>query len=586
MTKSPMTDASSTWDGTSGLEQIPSDILEASPPPSDDSLSASLHAILDGTLPRKQIPSLPLRAVGMTRVSSTMQLEQGTSLEDQETRIREHIREQGWIEVAIFSDPAFSGRSSNRPALRQTRRLVRRKQVDVVVVDRIDRISRNLFALLQFIKLLNDHGVRLVSLRESIDFSTLWGQLVLYILGALAEFYSSILSQEIRLQRYYAARSGRLSGAFRLGYCKGNCSSCSAPNGENYCPAFGGSDLGDGKVRILHPVESYAVGLMFAWYETGLYSDTDVALAINAEVFALPDNTEVRFRTKGRPGICPPQPFDKDAVRAILSNPIYAGVVTYAGSDARGNKRRKPVEFFLGQHPAIVDVATFRRVQAIRQRRYHRSQSLGSPARTYPLSGLVFCAHAHSPMRGVSTGGGRYRYYSDKLCRQRLPKSEWHQPNVPADWLEEHVQAYVTRIHLPQEWRDRILTYLIYDEGVAEMEHEKFLVRERLHRARELYAEGEYTREQFERIRAACQRDLATLAPENTPAGHEAMALLDDLPLFWEALTDEEKNILYRLILDGVHVRGKEIEKIELRPPFDKLMAGSLGEQTGDVGRS
>jgi site-specific DNA recombinase len=552
--------------------------------PDEASISETLRALLGGTLARKQ--TAPFRAAGLTRVSSAMQLEQGTSLEDQEARIREYIHGQGWIEVGILSDPAFSGRTGNRPGFRDICKLVRRKQVDVVVVDRIDRISRNLFGLLKFIQLLNEHGVKLVSLREQIDFSTLWGQLVLYILGALAEFYSSILAQEIRLQRYHAAKSGRLSGAFRLGLCKGDCSSCADPNGPSYCPAFGGPDRGDGKIRILHPVESHAVRLMFNWYKTDQRSYDDVAHAINSEIFTLPDGTEVRFRTKGRPGICPPQPFDKDAVRVILSNPIYAGFVTYAGSDDQGHKRRKPVEIFPGQHPAIIDIATFRRVQAIRRSRYHRSQSLNSPARTYPLSGLVFCAHAQGPMRGISSGGGRYRYYSDKLCRQRLLKEEWHQPNVSADWLEDQVQACVTRMHIPQEWRDRILTYLIYDEGVAEMEREKFLVRERQKRAAELCDEGDYTREQFTRIRDACRRDLAALTPTNTPAGHEAMALLDNLPLLWESLTDAEKNNLYRLILDGVYVRGKEIEVIEARPHFRASLedaAVRLVEETGEI---
>ena len=255
-----------------------------------------------------------------------MQLEDGTSIEDQETRIKEYVQEQGWNELAVISDPAQSGRS------------------------------------------------RLVSLRERSDFSTTWGQLVLYILGALAEFDSSALSQEIRLQRYHAAKSGLLSGAFRLGYCKGNCSSCTDPNGPDYCPYFGRPDQGDSKIRIAHPIESQAVRLMFEWYGSGQYSDDDVARRLNTEVFALPDGTEVHLRTKSGPGVCPPQPFDRDAVRAILTNPIYTGIVTYAGSGAQGNKRRKPVEFFPGRHPAIVDLALFRRVRVMRRNRYRRSQ--------------------------------------------------------------------------------------------------------------------------------------------------------------------------------------------------------------------
>ncbi|MBN1811711.1 MAG: recombinase family protein [Anaerolineae bacterium] len=539
-------------------------------PPSDDSVSDILRALLKGV---KRVTDTPLRAVGMTRVSSVMQLEQGTSLEDQETRIHEYIQAQGWLEVSILADPAQSGRTSNRPGLRRVERLVRRRKVDVVIVDRIDRISRNLFALLRFIKLLNDHGVTLVSLRENVDFSTAWGQLVLYILGSLAEFYSSILAQEIRLQRYYAAKAGRLSSTFRLGYCKGNCSECTDPNGPGYCPAFGGPNRGGAKIRVDHPVEREAVRLMFEWYAGGDCSDDDIARRLNAEVFVLPDGTEVRFRTKGVPGLHPPGPFDRDSVRTVLNNPIYAGFVTYAGSDGQGNKRRKPVEIFAGLHPSIVELALFRRVQTIRCNRYHRSQSRRTNARTYPLSGLVFCAEYRRPMRGISAEGGRFRYYSDKLCRQKLPKSEWHQPNVRAESVEEAVEALVTQIQLPSAWRERILAYLLYDEGTAEMEYEKFAIRDRLRRAVELYDAGYYTREQLARIDAECQRDLADLVPTNTYAGQEAGALLENLPSLWQALADEEKNSLYRLLLNGVYLRDKTIEGIESRPPFRQILA-------------
>ncbi len=551
------------------------------PLPDDASIVESLRSLLASS---PAPSSAPLRTIGLTRVSSTMQLEKGSSLEDQEARIRAYVSDQGWSLVSILAEPAQSGRSGKRPGLQRARRLVRQRRVDVVVVDRIDRISRNLFSLLTFIKLLNDHHVRLVSLREQIDFSTIWGQLVLYILGALAEFYSSVLAQEIRLQRYHAARSGRLSGAFRLGLCKGLCSDCNEPNGPGYCPAFGGPDLGDGSIRILHPVESHAVRLMFEWYVSGDYSDADVAHRLNTEVFALPDGSEVRFRTKGRPGLCPPGPFNKDAVRAILSNPVYAGLVTYAGTDAHGNKRRQPVEFFPGHHPPIVDLATFRRVQAIRRQRYHRSHSRHSHARTYPLSRLVFCSHAHSPMRGISSGGGRYRYYSDRLCRQRLPQPEWHQPNVSADEVEATVHRLVTHLLLPQAWRDRVLVYLVYDDGIAEMEQEKYLVRQRLDRARDLYASGEYSREQFARIQAACQRDLHALSPTSVPAGHEGLALLDDLPSLWEALTGPEQNILYRGLLDGVYVRGQEVVRIEPRPVFRSLFDEAAARLADELG--
>ena len=553
-------------------------------PPENGAVSTAVLGILNGGSRKKDRRGL--RAVGYKRVSSTMQELFGKSMEDQEKRLRSFIEGEGWEEVAILSDPAQSGRSGRRPAFKRLKRMVRRHKVDVVVVDRIDRISRNLMTLLSFIRLLNQHDVKLVSLRERIDFSTIWGKLVLYILGALAEFYSEVLSQEMHLRRYHNARSGRLSGTYRLGYCKGNCSECDDPNGEDYCPFYGNEDRTNDKIRVDHPVEREAVRLMFEWYASGDYSYNDIAHRLNEDIFTLPDGDEVRFRTKGVPNRHPPGPFTKDAVRDIIQNPIYAGYVTYAGSDKNGERRRKPVELFDGKHPALVSYDLWRRAQRVRNNRYRRSHSRTSKARTYPLSRLIFCADAHMPMRGISSGGGKYRYYSDKLCRQKLPKSHRHQPNVSAPEVEEQVQDLITRMRIPQAWRDQILAYVHYDEGMAELAYERQAIQQHMQRAVELYEEGFYDREKFSRVQAECRRQLKALEPSGTFTGEEAAHLLENLPVLWDALTDAEKNHINRLLLNGVYVKGKTIAEIEPQRPFHDLLedaADRLVESTGEV---
>jgi hypothetical protein len=136
------------------------------------------------------------------------------------------------------------------------------------------------------------------------------------------------------------------------------------------CPRAGGRNRGGDGTRVPHQVEAEAVRLMFAWYATGEYSDDDPSTSLrtgsarrlNREVFTLADGTEVRFRTKGLPGSYAPQAFDKDAVQGLLTNAVYAGYVTYAGSDEHGNRRRKPVEWFDGKHETLVSLVLFRKV--------------------------------------------------------------------------------------------------------------------------------------------------------------------------------------------------------------------------------
>ena len=59
----------------------------------------------------------------------------------------------------------------------------------------------------------------------------------------------------------------------------------------------------------------------------------------------------------------------------------------------------------------------------------------------------------------------------DRLCQQRLAKTEWHLPDLRADWIEQKIQDLVTSMRLPAAWRERTLrvTYLVYDEGTDEL---------------------------------------------------------------------------------------------------------------------
>jgi len=552
---------------------------------------------------------------GYTRRSKLEKYAPEESLSGQAQRITDYAREQQLGVPTIYQDPGFSGRNSQRPGLRALKRAVKANRVRVLIIDRLDRLSRNLFVLLDLVKLFSEHNVRLISVRENIDFSQHFGLLILYVLGALSEFYSRLLSEEMRLVRKHQAEQGRLSGSTPFGYCNGRCSTCHHLNGPGYCPYAGNADRHNGAFRIPHPVESVAVRLAFEWYATGKYSDDNIARRLNAETCVLDDGTELPFQTAGRAGVWvrdpdadatniiwtgndaedkvetqalelryPPGAFNRDTVHAILTNPVYAGFVAYystyesgekKGKPLKGKKRRKPVSAYRGQHEPLVPLGLYRHVQTIRRNKYHCTAGENNPTQAYPLTGLLFCSAAHRPLRGVSSNGGRQRYYVDKLCQQSLPREQWHQKNLCAPEIEEQVADLVGRLQLPAAWRERILAYVVYTEGTDEIEREKFMLRERLKRAQELYELGDYTRSRLERVYAECRAQLANLAPEAGPVGHEAATLLDNWPALWASFTpDEMKTLLYH-IFSAIYVNDEGIAAIELRKAFVGLLGGS-----------
>ena len=441
--------------------------------------------------------------------------------------------------------------------------------MQVLVVDRIDRIARHLPTFLEFIDLLRRANVRLVSLREGIDYRKPWGKLVLYILGALAEFYSDVLSQEIRNKRLMDAANGKLAPTYRFGYCKGDCSACTDPNGEQYCPFFGGPDQRGSYFRMAHPIESRAVQMMFDWYAEGRDSYADVARRLNEAICTLPDGTEVRFRTKGRVGVTPPGRFDADAVREIVSNPIYTGRVTYAGSTQDGHKFRQPREVFPGQglHPALIDDFTFLKAQQIRKSRYARPDSRANPARAFPLSRLLVCAHRHGPLRTHSVG--QHRYYMDKVCQ--LKHGEKHQPHLKAASLEAQVREIVGELQLPEAWIRRTLAYLFFDEGEAALLQDRLALHQRLEANTYLLRQGLIATADFQRRRAAILTAMQSLELTAAPASQEALALLQNLPTLLAALEPEEENALYRALFTSIVVEGEAPVSLEVYPAFQPL---------------
>jgi DNA invertase Pin-like site-specific DNA recombinase len=497
---------------------------------------------------------------------------EGYSLETQQQRSRSYVRSKGWEVAAVYEDVQSGGTTRRRRNFHRLMRAIRRGEVDVLVIDRIDRLHRNLPGLLNTINYLREHDVTLVSVSEQIGFDTRWGKLVLYVLGAVAELYLDTLSEDTKKAKRTRYRKGLPNGSFRLGYCNGRCSSCTDPNGPGYCPLVGQPDRNRTKVQVPHPIEQVAVQMAFRLYATGRFSDNDIARRLNAYAHRLPDGRVVHLRTKGRVSFKPPGPFTKDAVRAILCNPFYAGFVGYAGTTSTGKKLRRPTELRRGQHEPLVSAETFNRCRLIREGRRTRPQRARRPARTYPLSGLLYCAQEKSPLRAFSSNQGRNRYYRDALCQEKLPKEAWHQPNVRAAVVERQVAEMVGRLRLPGEWRRRIAAYLMRDEGLDALLREKIALRDQWHRSRELYHSREISRAAYEETKRKVLRKLAQLDPQGHDVSEQARPYLEDLSKLWSEATAAEQNRLLRLMVSALYVRGERIESWEFLPPFDRLL--------------
>ena len=521
---------------------------------------------------------MTVRVIGYIRVSTGEQAEEGHSLFAQRLAIEEFCRTRGWELLRIEADAGLSGTLDDRRALKELLRAVEQGACDVVIVHAIDRFYRDLQGLLQALNHLRQHNVTFVSVRENLDFSTPWGKLTLAVLGTLAEIYIDRLRQETRKGKRARAIKGLHNGSPPLGYCRGNCASCSDPNGPDYCPRHGGLNIQDytpALPLVPHPVEREAIRLAFEWYVTGEYSDGNIANRLNAHTHTLPDDTKVRFRTKGRHGRGTPAKFGKDSVRELLRRPFYVGLVPYFGINEKGKKRKRDdaVALYPGQHEPLVDQETFDQCRNIRKLMTHHPRTRPDTLdRIYTLSGILTCGYCGLPMRSHTSHGTRY--YQDKSRIQHL--ADCPQTYVHADVIEEEVAQLIQSIQLPPGWREMAVANLHPDLDADAIHEREEALRARLERARQLYIEGDIDRMWYDREKLECRARLTDLRPGNY---YDIITVGEvfETASEWHILTPLQRKERSRFLFTTVLIRGTRLHAAKLTDACYALIQLSVG---------
>lgn len=615
------------------IEYDPMPKIETEPPYTLEAVERLFSSIMKAPQGNK---SQQARAAVYTRKS---RLEPGAthySMEIQPDRAEAYATSQDWQVMKVYADPHKTGRNSRRPGLQELIADIKSGKVDIVVVHRLDRLYRNLEALLKFIRLLKMYRVRLVSVTEHIDTNTPWGRLVTYVLGALAEMFVWQTSERTRESKAARVRKGLPNGLLPLGYCNGLCSHCTDPNGPGYCPEVGHSDQSDGRLPFLHPLDVFAVRLIYHLYNQGM-SYKEIADHLNHHQFALPEQTEttpVRFRTKGVPGQYPPGPFSRDSIRVVICNPFYVGMVAryptapldmddepekpgQAEAKTSIQGKRRPLELQHGQHEAIIPIALWRDDQQLRLGKGHTSTTLQKTKRIYPLSGVGRCLECfmrdgtQSSLRGSSGWKGTqyYRCATEMDCNSRtkldneevvtgaldaagLKAQKRTSPvgNNPhhmlhADDLMAQVDELVGSLVIPEEWYDLILAFYLSEDGMATFERESYNLRQEMERLREMYRMGMIDRSEFQTQALRIENQLAQLKPSAHPDASVFLPLLKDFPALWAQLPPERKRVLLGIMFEGLYFDGQgRLKLVQAHSPFDRLLGLVDGEKMLAVG--
>src|SRR4051794_16209113 len=358
----------------------------------------------------------PVRCAIYTRVSTDHGLDQEfNSLDAQYDAASAYIKSQahaGWTLIrSRYDDGGYSGGSTDRPDLQKLLDDIRARRIDVIVVYKVDRLTRSLADFAKLVELFDAHGVSFVSVTQQFNTTTSMGRLTLNVLLSFAQFEREVTSERIRDKVAASKRKGLwVGGMVPLGY-----------------------KLKDGKLLIVKE-EAEQVRTIFKRY-LELGSVNRLVVDLSGRNF----RTKVRKLSTGatRGGVA----FTQGPLFYMLRNRFYIGEVRYKN------------EIFSGPQPPILDPELFEAVQAkLTEQWSHRTATRNKSASL--LSGLLIddAGHLMTPTHATKNGV-RYRYYVSQPYLRGLAKSSSSSVSrVPAADIEAAVIDALT-LHLDDRSR-------------------------------------------------------------------------------------------------------------------------------------
>lgn len=308
---------------------------------------------------------MPKIVAGYARVSTVEQATSGYSIDEQISRIKSYCDAMGWSLQKIYTDAGFSGASLDRPALQEMIQDIRDKKADIVLVYKLDRLSRSQKDALYLIEdAFLGHGIDFVSMSENFDTSSPFGRAMIGILAVFAQLEREQIKERMSLGKDARAKSGKWRGG-------GN-----VPVGYEY----------ENGELIKNEYEAFYIERIFNWFTSG------VTLK-RMEIMLQEQNVTHKYGT-----------FSVTSLRRILKNPVYAGNILRKGN------------IYPGNHEAIVSQETFVKAQEIFKSNTERWASYDSPERTtHLLAGIIFCGKCKARYHAIQyhkNGKHRYSCYS------------------------------------------------------------------------------------------------------------------------------------------------------------------------------
>lgn len=473
----------------------------------------------------------------MTRVClytriSTDEENQPTSLHSQKDRLEAFCTSQeDWRIVAHHEDRA-TGTKLDRPGLQAALDLARRGGADLLLVYRVDRLSRKVRQLASLAEELDRLNVVLRSATEPFDTGSAAGRMMLQMLGVFAEFEHATIVDRITAGIERRAKQGYWpNGRVPYGYRRN-----------------------EAKELVEEEREAPIVRRIFDLYTAGRHGAVSIARLLDSE------------QAPARSG----QGWQPAVVLLILRNEAYVGRVHWRG------------QTFDGNHKPLVDDATFRRAQALlKERGEDCAQRVGQRS-DFLLSGLLRCGRCRRAYVGMSArgNGGQYHYYACSGRQKRGPRA-CDGDRIPREKLEDAVIEQLAGIY-----RDGQLIRTAIEQAAEGEQTEREALGDRrasitaeikraeraIDRYLNAFENGDLDAKRFQSRMDALQAKLAGLRDQDSQLAHELAAEAPHTP------DTAELHATANALEDAIRQGNPEHTKALLRILIQELRVNSRAE--------
>ena len=386
------------------------------------------------------------------RVSTREQAEEGYSVGEQEERLKKYCEAMEWEVANVYIDPGYTGGDMNRPALKQMVNAVQKGKADIVLVDKLDRLSRCQFDTLYLIqKVFTANNVAFVSRAEAFDTSTPFGRAMVGILAVFAELERERIKERMADGKAGRAKEGKYKGG-------GNPSI-----GYDYDPVSGSLVVNEYEAMMIRELYDLVIDR--------------TPMNTIAKIF-----NEKGYRTKYGA-------WNDTTVRYACINKVYIGKIQHKGV------------WYEGLHEAIIPEDKFEKVQQIMAERSKKNDKY-RPGKRYcsPLGGLIWCGHCntkyHWRLAGTNKDGSRRCYYMcysrsksdpkmvvDPLCRSR---------NYRDHDLEKIIYGEILKLKSDDSYFDDIRDSTNPQEKIDAIRKQVSSIDSKISKLMDLYAEGSF----------------------------------------------------------------------------------------------